>query len=232
MMTSANCGRGSDEPRQTEHARARTRRRTCTDDHGDAVDEHEAVEADAGREPELAALHREVVAQRAHLGHRVADGRGRRIERPDEGEVAETRRGPSGRSGARLMPKPPAIPVTKNAGGPPIGPLTAPNAKNDEYCSPSGAALCRSRRRPRARRRRSARAACRRTRRCALGELAQPPCRLMPADARRRSRSPPRRRPSAGFDAATRRRPSRTAADRRPRRSGRTETRDRLRTGK
>ena len=31
----------------------------------------------------------------------------------------------------RLMPRPPPMPVTKNAGGPPIGPLIAPKTKND-----------------------------------------------------------------------------------------------------
>ena len=29
------------------------------------------------------------------------------------------------------MPKPPPMPVTKNAGTPPIGPTTAPTAKNE-----------------------------------------------------------------------------------------------------
>jgi len=32
---------------------------------------------------------------------------------------------------ARSMPNPPPRPVTKNAGGPPIGPLIAPKTKNE-----------------------------------------------------------------------------------------------------
>jgi len=39
--------------------------------------------------------------------------------------------GSSGMTNRRLMPRPPPIPVTKNAGGPPMGPLKAPNTKND-----------------------------------------------------------------------------------------------------
>ena len=42
-----------------------------------------------------------------------------------------------GRTSRRLMPRPPPMPVRKNAGGPPIGPLTAPKAKNDANFSPS-----------------------------------------------------------------------------------------------
>ena len=34
-----------------------------------------------------------------------------------------------GKIRSRLMPKPPPMPVTKKAGGPPIGPVTAPKAK-------------------------------------------------------------------------------------------------------
>jgi hypothetical protein len=41
-----------------------------------------------------------------------------------------------GSTSRRLMPRPPPMPVRKNAGGPPIGPLTAPKAKNDANFSP------------------------------------------------------------------------------------------------
>ncbi len=36
------------------------------------------------------------------------------------------------------MPNPPPMPVTKKAGGPPIGPFTAPNRKSDANWSPGG----------------------------------------------------------------------------------------------
>ncbi len=36
------------------------------------------------------------------------------------------------------MPNPPPMPVTKNAGGPPIGPLTAPNRNSDANWSSGG----------------------------------------------------------------------------------------------
>jgi hypothetical protein len=39
--------------------------------------------------------------------------------------------GSSGMTSPRLMPRPPAMPVRKKAGGPPIGPLKPPNTKND-----------------------------------------------------------------------------------------------------
>ena len=34
-----------------------------------------------------------------------------------------------GRTRLRLIPRPPPMPVTKKAGGPPMGPLMAPKAK-------------------------------------------------------------------------------------------------------
>ena len=37
----------------------------------------------------------------------------------------------------RLTPMPPPSPVTKNAGGPPIGAVTAPKPKNDTYSPPA-----------------------------------------------------------------------------------------------
>ena len=44
-----------------------------------------------------------------------------------------------GKTRSRLMPSPPPIPVRKKAGGPPMGPFTAPNAKKLANSLPSEA---------------------------------------------------------------------------------------------
>ena len=43
----------------------------------------------------------------------------------------------SGMRSPRLMPRPPPMPVRKNMGGPPNGPLIAPKMKNDVPSGPS-----------------------------------------------------------------------------------------------
>ena len=60
-------------------------------DDDDAVDEREAGERDARREPELAARLREVVAQRRQLRHRIGARLRAGIERLDERELVEVR---------------------------------------------------------------------------------------------------------------------------------------------
>ncbi len=58
-------------------------------DDRDAVDEAEAGEGDARREPEVAHLVREALREAVQLVHRVGRRRGAWVERLDEGELAE-----------------------------------------------------------------------------------------------------------------------------------------------
>ena len=110
------------EDRQLEAAAERDR------DDGDAVDEREAREAQAGGEPEAVAPHREGVAHGDQRLHRVG---GAEAEASSAEIITKSPKvlRLDGKIRSRLMPKPPPMPVTKKAGGPPIGPVTAPKAK-------------------------------------------------------------------------------------------------------
>ena len=88
------------------------------------------LKLDTGGEPEAGrGASGRCRARLTQLLHRIVGSPTPRVERLDHDEVAEGAEGSAGKTRSRLMPKPPPIPVTKKAGGPPIGPVTAPNAK-------------------------------------------------------------------------------------------------------
>ena len=78
---------------------------------------------------------REVVVERSSSAIGSRGGRAPGSSALMNGNVSKRDRS-VGMTSARLMPRPPPMPVMKNAGGPPIGPLTAPKAKNDvNFCA-------------------------------------------------------------------------------------------------
>ena len=78
------------QARETEQVDVQSIRPERDGDDRDAIDQCEAGEADAGRDPELILLRLEVVVQFAQLGHRITD-RCREVERLDERVVTELR---------------------------------------------------------------------------------------------------------------------------------------------
>ena len=134
-------------------------------DDDDAVDEGEAVERDAGGEPERAVRDREGVAERDQLGHRVVARARARVERLDERVLVEAREVGRDDEGA-VDAEAAADAGEEERGRPADRPVDRAEGEERRELLAVVRRPGRSRRRPRCRRRRSGPSACRGTASC------------------------------------------------------------------